>query len=313
MRPMFLDADLAEFASFVPGPQRADPATAREMIRAFGRGAARAVPDALVVADRTVPGPPGAPPVPVRVYVHDLVGPREARPAVVVLHGGGFIAGDLDTEDARCVRFATEGDCVVVAVDYRLAPEDPFPAAVDDCDSVVRWLVTAADELGVDAERIGVAGVSAGGALAAAVALRSRDRGDPRIAFQLLVNPVLDDRMATASIAFVGTPLLDGPAVEALWRYYLGDPHDTATTSPYAAPARATDLSGLPPTYLLTAELDPLRDEGLEFAARLLGAGVSVELRNVAGAFHGFDTLPTAVSRRAIDEQVAWLGRVTQA
>ena len=307
--PAFVDADLAGFASLVPGPEPADPATAREMIRAFSELEAPGR-DVLIVTDRTVPGLEGGPPVAVRMYDPGRIG--EPRPAVVVLHGGGFIAGDLDTENARCTRYAAETGCVAIAVDYRLAPEHPFPAAVHDCDAVVQWVAGAAAELGVDSARIGIAGVSAGGALASSVALLDRDRGDHRLAFQLLVCPVLDDRMTTESTSFVGTPLLDGPAVRTLWRYYLGDRHDTASTSPYAAPARVVEVSGLPPTYVLTAELDPLRDEALEFALRLLGAGVSVELRNVAGAFHGFDTLPTDLSRRAVDEQVTWIRRVTR-
>ena len=308
---MFLDADLVEFASLVPGPQPADPAAAREMIRAFGRTTSSPARDALVVVDRTVPGPQGAPPVPVRVYAPEASG--EACPAVAVFHGGGFIAGDLDTEDGRCVRYAAESGCVVVNVDYRLAPECPFPAAVDDCEAVVGWMIAAADELGLDAARVGVAGVSAGGTLAAAVSLRARDQGGPGPAFQLLVNPALDDRMTTPSMAFVGTPMIDGRSCASVWRYYLGDERDWERTSPYAAPARAVDLRGLPPTYVLTAEHDPFRDEALDFAVRLLHAGVSVELRNVAGAFHGFDTLPTALSQRAVDEQVDWLRRIIRA
>jgi acetyl esterase len=255
-----------------------------------------------------VPAPPAGDPVRVRVYRP----PSEAGPraAVVYIHGGGFIAGDLDTEEVRCVRFAAEADCVVVSVDYRLAPEHRYPAALDDCYAVLAWTAASADALGVDRSRIGLAGASSGGNLAAAAALLARDRGEPAVAFQLLVYPTLDDRRQTASQQFVGSPMVDGRDCERCWTYYLGP--ERSDVSPYAAPGRADDLSGLPPTYLMTAELDPLRDEGIEFATRLLAAGVSVDLHQFAGAFHGFDLFPTAISRRALDEQVAWLESITR-
>jgi acetyl esterase/lipase len=198
----------------------------------------------------------------------------------------------------------------VVSVDYRLAPEHRYPAALDDCYGVLAWTAASADALGVDPDRLGVAGASSGGNLAAAVALRARDRGEPAVAFQLLVYPTLDDRRQTVSQQFVATPVIDGADCERCWRYYLGS--ERADVSPYAAPARATDLTGLPPTYLMTAELDPLRDEGIEFATRLLAAGVSVDLHQFAGAVHGFDLFPTAISQRALDEQVAWLASITR-
>jgi acetyl esterase/lipase len=228
----------------------------------------------------------------------------------VYFHGGGFVAGDLDTEDLRCVRIARDAGCVVISVDYRLAPEHRFPAAHDDCVAVLEWTAREAAALGVDPRRIGVAGASSGGNLAAATSLRARDHGGPPVAFQLLAYPSLDDRLETASVRFVGTPLVDGSDCAHCWDYYLG--LDRADVSPYAAPARATDLRGLPPTYLLTAELDPLRDEGIRFATRLLEAGVSVELHQFAGAFHAFDLFPTAISQRALDEQVAWIASVAR-
>ncbi len=236
-------------------------------------------------------------------------GDAAPRPAVVYIHGGGFIAGDLDSEDVRCVRFANEAGCVVVSVEYRLAPEHRYPAALDDCYAVLCWTASSAAELGVDPHRIGLAGASSGGNLAAATALLARDRGEPPVAFQCLVYPTLDDRMQTASVRFVGTPLVDGSDVARCWDHYLGA--DRTDVSPYAAPARAVDLAGLPPTYIMTAELDPLRDDGLRYASRLLEAGVSVELHQFAGAFHGFDLFPTALSQRALDEQVAWIVTAT--
>jgi len=165
-----------------------------------------------------------------------------------------------------------------------------------------------ADDLGIDSSRVGVGGVSAGGGLAAAVALMARDRGGPFVAFQMLMFPVLDDRMETTSMTFVDTPLFDGPAAARMWSTYLDA--NRSAISPYAAPARADDLRGLPPTYLATGEFDPLRDEGIAYAVRLLAADVSVELHNFAGTFHTFDVFPTAISTRAANEQVEWLRRI---
>ncbi len=304
-----MDLELAAVVAQLPVFEPAGPAESRARARAYSTDRPAAPGrDGLAIAERLVPGPPGADPVRVRVY--RARGETAPRPAVVYIHGGGFIAGDLDTEEVRCVRFAGEADCVVVSVDYRLAPEHRYPAALDDCDAVLGWTAASADALGVDADRIGLAGASSGGNLAAATALRARDRGEPAVAFQLLVYPTLDDRRTTASQQFVGTPMVDGRDCERCWDYYLGA--DRADVSPYAAPGRAADLTGLPPTYLMTAELDPLRDEGIEFATRLLAAGVSVDLHQFAGAFHGFDLFPTAISRRALDEQVAWLRSVTR-
>jgi acetyl esterase/lipase len=234
----------------------------------------------------------------------------DARAGLVYFHGGGFIAGDLDSEDARCVQLARGAGCVVVSVDYRLAPEHRFPAPVDDGYAALVWTSSMAAQLALDPARIGIVGASAGGALAAGVALMSRDRGGPRLAFQMLLNPALDDRNQSVSMGFEGTPLIDGTSAALLWDFYLGaDRHDV---SPYAAPARAEDLGGLPPTYVMTAELDPLRDEGIEYATRLLHASVSVELHQFGGAFHAFDLLPSAISRRAADEQAVWLRAITQ-
>jgi acetyl esterase len=304
-----VDRELAAVVALLPEFEPGGPAEARERVRAYG-SQRPPVPgrELLEITEHVVPGPPDGDDVRVRVYRSANHG-DQPRPGALYVHGGGFIAGDLDSEEPRCVRLALDGQCVVVSVEYRLAPEHPYPAAVDDCEAALRWTTTSATQLGVDPERIGVIGASSGGTLAAATALLARDRGGPRLAFQCLVYPTLDDRMETTSVGFVGTPMIDGSDVARCWNYYLGA--DRGDVPAYAAPGRATDLHGLPPTYIMTAELDPLRDDGLRYASRLLDAGVSVELHNYAGTFHGFDLFPTAVSKRALDEQVAWVVAVT--
>jgi acetyl esterase len=265
----------------------------------------------VTVEDRSIPGPQAGTEIPIRIYA-PLAPAVAPAAALVFFHGGAFVLGDRYTEELRCLRYAAEVPCVVVSVDYRLAPEHPYPAAVDDCFAGLEWTLAHALELGVDPARVGVGGSSAGGALAAAVALRARDTGGPPLAFQLLNYPVIDDRMDTASMrAFATTPLWTSGATADMWDHYLGDRKLRGDVSPYAAPGRAADLSGLPPAYVLTAELDPLRDEGIEYARRLMEAGVPTELHTVAGACHGFDIIAAdgALGQRAIDEQVRALAR----
>jgi acetyl esterase/lipase len=185
-----------------------------------------------------------------------------------------------------------------VSVEYRLAPEHPFPAGVEDCYAALRWLADNAGALGADPGRLAVAGTSAGGGLAAAVALMARDRGGPALRLQVLSIPELDDRLQTPSMTtFIDTPLWNRPNAVLSWSFYLGREADAAPgddVSPYAAPARATDLRGLPPAYVATAELDPLRDEGIAYASALMHAGVPVELHQFPGTFHGSALVSTA-------------------
>ena len=259
----------------------------------------------LTIEDRHVPGPPGDPDVLVRTYVpHSPTGA-----GLLYLHGGGFVLGSIDSEHAGGVRLAQDVGAVVVSVEYRLAPEHPVPAGLEDCYAALRWFHDHSRELGVDPARIGVSGQSAGGGLAAGLALLARDRGGPGLCFQYLGIPELDDRLTTTSMtSFVDTPLWNRPSAESSWRHYLGD--DRSDVSPYAAPARATDLSGLPPAYVSTMEFDPLRDEGILYALGLLAAGVSCELHSFPGTFHGSSIVTGAeVSRRANDEMVAVLRR----
>jgi acetyl esterase/lipase len=255
--------------------------------------------------ERTIPGPEGND-IPVRIY-RPTAPSTEPAPGLVFFHGGAFYMGDLDTEHMNCLRATSTTGCVTVSVDYRLSPEHLFPAGAEDCYAALQWTADHASELGIDTGRIAVGGSSAGGALAAAVALMARDRGGPALCYQTLGYPVLDDRLETPSCAYDDVPIFTGPAAKHMWTLYLGD--GRGDVSPYAAPARADDLSGLPPAYIMTAEFDPLRDEGIDYAVRLQRAGVSTELHNFPGTVHGFDLVApqAAVSQRAIDDRFAAL------
>ena len=246
-------------------------------------------------------GPSGSD-VRVRLYRPDRPAPH---PAILYPHWGGFVAGGLDLVDAAARRMADQVGAVVVSVDYRLAPEHPYPAALDDCWTALTWTVEHSATLGIDPDRVAVVGESAGGGLAAALALRARDWGGPTLAFQALSFPQLDDRLDTVSArAFTDTPMWDRRSASASWRDYLaGQPADR-----YAAPARADDLTGLPPTFVAACEFDPLRDEDLTYATRLVAAGVPTELHLYPGTFHASTAVGTAaVSRRMIDDLITAL------
>jgi acetyl esterase/lipase len=245
---------------------------------------------------------PADPDVPVRIYR-----PYPAQGAIVWLHGGGFVMGDLATEHPWAVRVADGSGALVVSVGYRLAPEHRFPAALDDAYAVLTWTAKHAAELGIDPGRIAIGGHAAGAGLAAAVALRARDQQGPPIRFQLLNQPQLDDRQETWSARhFTDTPFMTRDKAAASWRHYLG----SAAASPYAAPARADNLSGLPPAYIASAEFDPNRDEAIDYAQRLLHASVPVDLHQWPGTFHGSQAILSAdVSQRQIAELATALGR----
>jgi acetyl esterase/lipase len=265
--------------------------------------------DDVAKEDRRVPGPAGAPELPVRIY-RRKGGASGARGCVFEIHGGGFVMGSIEMMDPWCQRVAAELDAIVVSVEYRLAPEHPFPAGVEDCYAALSWTARNAGELGIDPARIALSGQSAGGGLAAATALMARDRGFPALCYQLLEIPELDDRLDTPSmLAFQDTPLWNRPNAVWSWKHYLGPAHRGEPPS-YAAPARAKDLAGLPPAYVSTMEFDPLRDEGILYALRLMQAGVQVELHSYPGTFHGSGLLPNAaVSKRAAHEAIEALRR----
>jgi acetyl esterase len=267
------------------------------------------VPDGIGIREVSIPGRDGAPDVRARVYA-PIEASDSLRPGYVQIHGGGFVLGDLDMFEQAPVDIAATCGAVVVAPDYRLAPEHPFPAGLEDCYATLEWLAANADELGVDRDRIAVGGESAGGGLAAGVALLARDRQGPAICFQLLEIPELDDRLDTGSMTmFVDTPLWNRPAAELSWKYYLsGDPEKLGLQ--YAAPSRAEDLTRLPPAFVSTCEFDPLRDEGLIYAQRLLAAGVSTEVHHYPGTFHGSSMVRgAAVTQRMEADKLTALRR----
>lgn len=234
-------------------------------------------------------------------------------PMIYHLHPGGFCVGNLDLIHPRMVQLAREVGAITVAADYRLAPEHPYPIPLQDSYAGLRWVADNADELGADAERIAVHGYSSGGGLAAAVTLLARDRGAPRIAYQYLNAPEIDDRLETVSARrFTDTPLWSLPNAVLSWKHYLGGAHEAGSDDVpvYAAPARATDFRGLPPTYIAVKQFDPLRDEGITYAQKLLEADVVVELHQFPATFHGSSMIAAAeVSQRELAEEVAVLTR----
>lgn len=287
----------------------AEQRAAFDVFAASWRAAAPRRPG-VVVEDRRVPGPTDAPDLLVRLYR-----PRQAAaeplPALLWIHGGGFCIGSYDMDDAQCERIAEELQCLVASVEYRLAPEHPFPAGPEDAYAALVWLAGQAGALGVDPGRIAVGGVSAGGGLAAGVVLMARDRGGPALKYQLLIYPCVDDaHTSVSSLAITDPRVWSREASLIAWRNYLGGKAD-GPVSPYAAPARAEDLGGLPPAFVLAADRDLLCDENIAYAQRLSQAGVAVELHVYPATFHGFYSLApdAAVSRRAVADLIAALGR----
>jgi acetyl esterase/lipase len=227
-------------------------------------------------------------------------------PAVIYCHSGAFVLGNLDTDHRQCLEFARRGRCTVVSVDYRLAPEHPYPAALEDALAVLMWMVAEAEMLGIDPARVAVAGSSAGGALAATLARLAADGMAPPVVFQLLHQPVLDDRPTPSKEEFAATPGFDGPACAQMWRYYRA-----SVDAAHAVPARTEELSGCPTAFITCSELDPLRDEAIDYALRLMWAGVATELRVIPGTMHGFDSMAPdwVVSQELFAQQGTALSR----
>ena len=286
----------------------ASVATMRER-QAERRAAAPPVelPAGVSLEDRFAPGAEGAPDVPVRLY-------RPANlatngPALYWIHGGGMVMGSVEMNDAYCAGIADRLNVLVASVEYRLAPEHPFPAPLDDCYAGLVWFAGSAGELGIDRERIVIGGASAGGGLAAGLALLARDRGQVRPSFQLLVYPMLDDRNVTnSSHTITDARLWNRDANLVGWNAYLAGAAGSDGVSHYAAPARATDLRGLPPAYINVGTLDLFVDEDIAYAQALIAAEVPVELHVYPGVFHGSPNLVAAAPvsvRWAADEMAA--------
>lgn len=308
-----IDPELAPALAMLPDMPFADAAVARAGMEAMVSAMNADVDvSGLRIVEQTIPGPAGAPAVKVRVYA-PAQQPASPAPALLYIHGGGFVVGSIDSEHATSALLARKLGIPVVSVEYRLAPEHPYPAGLEDCYAALCWLFESATALGVDRARIGVIGQSAGGGLSAALALLARDRKGPALCFQFLGIPELDDRLDTPSmIAFTDTPLWHRPNAEISWKYYLGAAYQpgAANVPAHAAPARATDLAGLPPAFVSTMEFDPLRDEGILYALKLMQAGVPVELHSYPGTFHGSSMIPqAAVSQRQKHEMLDVLRR----
>jgi acetyl esterase/lipase len=268
---------------------------------------------AVELEELTVPGPAGAPAI--SLLICRPAGIDTAAPGVYHTHGGGMILGDNRTGLAGLLDWVDRLGVIVVSVEYRLAPEHPFPAAVEDCYAGLVWTAANASELGIDPRRLLIAGASAGGGLAAAVSLMARDRRRPDLIGQVLMCPMLDDRNQTpSSYELEGVGVWDRVSNQTGWASLLGEKRGGDGVSPYAAPAREQDLSGLPPTFVDVGSVETFRDEDVDYAVRMWRAGGQAELHVWPGAFHGFDGLaPDAVlSRAAREARIAWVGRLLE-
>lgn len=298
-----LDPELAAVLADVPLLDLTDVTRARAERQELAAVARRRwTPPAGVDVQDHVVARASDPPLRIRVYTaHE----RTSAGVVLWLHGGGHVIGDVQQDDPLMHALVAGTGCVAVSVDWRRAPEHPFPAAVEDGYAALAWLTARADRLDIDPHRVVVGGASSGGGLAAGLALMVRDRGELSLHRQILIYPMLDDRQLTRSSQEVTHPRVWNSASNDLaWRHYLG-PGAGRDVSPYAAAARATDLSALPPSWLATAELDLFVDEDVDYARRLDGAGVSTDLHVYAGAMHGFDLFApdAAVSRRFVRDR----------
>ncbi|HEX8996017.1 MAG TPA: alpha/beta hydrolase [Ktedonobacterales bacterium] len=305
-----VDPELAAILDQIPTPQLTTENLAQ--IRAMSSVAPVGVSQSAThsVSERFIPGPEGAPEVRALVYLPTSA--QEAVPALLWLHGGGYIMGSADAEDGMVNSIVSAIGCAAIAVDYRLAPDTSYPGPLEDCYAALKWLSTHADELGIDPQRIAVGGSSAGGGLAAALTLLARDRGEVSLAFQFLLAPMLDDRTATLAEPhpYTGEFIWSRESNRFGWTSYLGHEPGGPDASPYAAAARAERLEGLPATFIYVGALDLFLEEDVEYARRLMRAGVPAELHVYPGAYHGFRMVASAqVTQTAHRDVIAALQR----
>lgn len=294
----------ARFMRFLSAPDRSEADLRRRSW--FGALARyRPAPRGLRTEERRIPRADGSS---LRVRIYRAEAPGDPGPGILWLHGGGYVLGAPEQDGASYLRLVGATGGVVVAPAYRLGPEAPYPAALDDAYTALRWLQAHAADLGVRPDQLAVAGNSAGGGLAAAVTLLARDRGEVAVAFQMPLYPMLDDRCSTPSARENAAPVWDAVTNRNAWRVYLGPLAGADEVPAYAAPARASDLAGLPPTFTYVGDLEPFHDEVVAWADALRAAGVDVTCEVFPGCYHGFDVVApkAAVSRRALLAQEAW-------
>lgn len=285
-----------------PALNELSPVEARQMAAELAALGGEAEPVASI-EDRTIPGPAGE--IPVRIYTPAGEGPF---PVLLYFHGGGWVIGSPDTVHATCALLANRAGAIVVSVDYRMAPEHKFPAAAEDCYAAAAWVAENARSLNGDPARIAVSGDSAGGNLAAVVSLMAREKGFPQLAYQVLIYPVTDHNYETASYRENGTDyFLTTAMMEWFWNHYINSEADGKDWR--ASPLQVADASNLPPAFVITAEFDPLRDEGEAYARKLAEAGNIVTVKRYLGQIHGFCTLLGAMpaGRQALEEAAAQL------
>lgn len=307
-----VDPELDALLDFIPSTPLTAENLAASRASAAATLSAMSVPDypSVSVTERLVPGPSGAPDV--RILLYQPTESPRLTAGLLWLHGGGYVSGSVDTEDVRARALAAELGCVLVSVDYRLAPETPFPGPLEDCYAALRWLHANAGDLGVDVGRLAVGGGSAGGGLAAALALLARDRGEVPLAFQALVAPMLDDRTVTLTPPhpYTGQFVWTRASNRFGWSALLGQEPGGEGIAPYAAAARAASLERLPPAFIAVGALDIFLEEDVEYARRLIRAGVPTELHVYPGVYHGFQMVPSAhVTRALARDQVSAIRR----
>ncbi len=288
-----------------PALETLSPADARALTSTTFGMLAGSAEEVGKMENRKIPGPAGE--IPVRIYTPAGSGPF---PLLVFYHGGGWVIGDLNSHDSACRQLTNRARCVTVAVDYRLAPENKFPAAAEDCYAATVWAADHARELGADPSRLAVGGDSAGGNLSAVVSIMARDKGKPAIKFQLLIYPATDGALDTYSHQTFKDYFLTDKAVQYFWSHYVRGEADRK--DPIASPALAKSHAGLPPALIITAEFDPLRDEGEAYGEKLRAAGVPVTVTRYDGMIHGFFTMTGVLDqgKKAVEQASEALRKV---